>query len=148
MIDETDRLVSAFVQEATGSAVWLDAPQPLEKREGVSLYLLELVQSKPARDLTPAPLQIDVRYLVTAWSSAKDKEHKALGDIAFAALEREDVSTSFKPIDPALWLAFGIPPRAAFFLQVPVRMERTIKRGPPVRETRTEVVPAPRASTR
>jgi hypothetical protein len=141
VIDEADRRLSAFIREATGVAgIWLDAPQAGEKREGVGLYLLELAESPPPRGATPAPLQLQLRYLVTAWSTTVEKEHKLLGDLAFAALGREDLSAAFRPIDPALWTGFGIPPRAAFLLQVPLRLERKAQRGPPVREITTQFV--------
>ncbi|HEY2028941.1 MAG TPA: Pvc16 family protein [Myxococcales bacterium] len=142
MIEDADCRVTAFVGQAAAHAtIWLDPPAPDEKRTGIGLYLLEIAEGRAPREVSPAPMQVDLRYLVTAWAATPADEHKLLSDVALAALGREDVTSVFRTIDPALWAGFRIPPRAAFFLQVPVRLERSQTRGPPVRETHTQVVP-------
>jgi hypothetical protein len=141
VIEEVEARVRAWLAEAVaGADIWLDPPRAGEQRKGVGLYLLELAEAPPPRGGSPAPLQVHLRYLVTAWAASPEAEHKLLGDLVFAALARADVEVAFRPVDAAVWRGFGIPPRAAFLLQVPLRLERKADRGPRVRELKTRFV--------
>jgi len=141
MINEADRRVREWVAAAIqGAETWLESPRAGEQRQGVGLYLLELSELPPPRGAVPVPLQIQLRYLVTAWSNSLEKEHKLLADVAFAALARSDVEVVFRPVEATLWSGFGIPPRPSFLLQVPVRIERSARRGPKVKEVATRFV--------
>jgi hypothetical protein len=141
MIDEADRSIREWVAGSAGGAeTWLDPPHPGEQRKGVGLYLLELAEAPPPRGSAPTPLQMKLRYLVTAWGESPEKEHKLLADVAFAALARVDVEVLFRPLEAALWSGFGIAPRPCFFLQVPIRLDRTARRAPMVKEIATRFV--------
>jgi hypothetical protein len=141
VIEQADARLRAWLAEAAGGAeIWLDPPRAGEQRSGIGLYLLELDESPPLRGEAPAPLQVQLRYLVTAWAASVEAEHKLLGDLVFAALARADLQVALRPIDAGVWRGFGIPPRAAFLLQVPLRVERKADRGPRVRELKTQFV--------
>jgi hypothetical protein len=104
--------------------VSLEPPSTSAGARGVSLYLLELVSSPPPRGANRPPLQFALRYLVTTWAEQADEAHRLLGEIAFAALAEPEFDTLLEPLPPECWLAFGVAPRPAFLLQVPVRQEQ------------------------
>lgn len=141
MIEQVDAQVRAWLAGiAEGVEIWLDPPRANEQRKGIGLYLVGLGELPPPRGPTPAPLQVQLRYLVTAWAPSIEAEHKLLGDVVFAALARSDWQVAFGPLDREMWHGFGVPPRAAFVLLVPLRIERTIERARRVREIRTDFV--------
>jgi hypothetical protein len=141
VIAETDERIRAWASEAGGGTqAWLDAPKASEQREGVGVYLLELAEAPPPRGATPAPLQLQLRYLVTAWAPTPEAEHRLLAALVFAAMRRPDLEVALRPPDASVWLGFGIPPRPAFLLHVPVRVEREVARAPRVRVAETRFV--------
>lgn len=124
MIQEADAQVSAWIGGVAGAPVWLERPRDHGEEKGVGLYLLELGEQPPAREGRQAPLQIQLRYLVTTWAGSAEEEHRILGRLVFAALERTDWQVALRSLAPETWAALGVPPRPAFVLQVPLRVER------------------------
>jgi hypothetical protein len=90
----------------------------------VSLFLMDLVSQQPMRGQERAPLQLALRYLVTAWAADPVAEHRLLGALVAAAMQEEGFEVLLGPTAPATWMALGAAPRPAFVLQVPVRQAR------------------------
>jgi hypothetical protein len=135
VIDRADAQIEEWIgQVAAGTAVWFEPPTARKDRTGVGLYLLDLVEAPSARGSGPVPLQVKLRYLVTTWASSSQEEHRLLGQLVFAALQREGWEVELGPLPPALWYAFGVPPRPAFQLVIPLRLERPSRPAPRVRE--------------
>ena len=99
----------------------------------MGLYLLALAGAPPPRTRARTPLQFNLRYLVTTWSPQRQEEHRLLGKLLFAALEREDLEVDLTPLPGELWTALGIRPRPAFVLEVQARRDRPEPRAPRVR---------------
>lgn len=93
----------------------------------VGLYPMALATTAGTRDLKAPPLQFGVRCLVTT-AVADD-----LFELAFDAMDRPHFEVDFEPLTAEGWLAFGIPPRLAFALCVPMRRVRLRPVAPPVR---------------
>ena len=136
MIDEVDARLREWVGSVAGTvAVRLEAPGPGAEQAGagVGLYLLELGDAPPAPGGQRAAQQIHLRYLVTAWGAAPEEGHRLLGELLFSALDREDMEVDLSPLPAGLWHAFGLAPRPAFALKVPLCRERQQAAVPRVR---------------
>lgn len=137
MIDEVDAKLKEWVGSVAGqAAVRLEAPGPGAEQAGagVGLYLLELSDAPTEHGDRRAAQQIRLRYLVTTWGATSEEEHQLLDELLFAALEREDMEVDLSPLPAGVWYAFGLPPRPAFVIQVPLRRERIRAIAPRVRE--------------
>jgi hypothetical protein len=134
MIDRVDQRLKDWigsVLEAT--EVVLSPPGSPTTGQGVSLYLLEFRQTPPARGTRRPPLQITLRYLVTVWADRPEQAHQLLGKLVFAALDNSDFEVDPDPLPAATWQAFGLAPRPALVLRVPLRQERPEPAVPLVR---------------
>jgi hypothetical protein len=112
--------------------VSLAPPRDSATGRGVSLYPMELRDAPLPRGAKSPPLQISLRYLVTAWSSDPAEVHRLVGTLAFAALEHPEMEVDLAPLEPAAWSAFGVIPRPSFFLQVPLQQARPETMARPV----------------
>jgi len=92
----------------------LEAPGVRPTGRGVGLYLLELIQSPPPSTSRRPPLQLALRYLVTAWSDKPEDAHQMLVDLMFAAMENSDFQVEQEPVPLTLWTALTVPPRPSF----------------------------------
>ncbi|HET8542671.1 MAG TPA: carboxypeptidase regulatory-like domain-containing protein [Anaeromyxobacter sp.] len=132
MIQEADERVGGWLGQVAGAPVWRERPRDHAKEKGVGLYLLELGEQPPARDGRKPPLQIQLRYLVTTWAETVEEEHRLLGVLVFAALERTDWEVVLRAVPVETWAALGVPPRPSFLLHVPLRVERPTHVAPRV----------------
>jgi hypothetical protein len=132
--ERLEQWVSSVLDAATVSFAPPDDGQP---GAGVSLYLFELAPSTHVDDARRRPVQLVLRYLVTTWAAKPEEAERLLLDLAFGAIDHSDFEVEFTPLSPATWLAFGVKPRPAFVLRVPVRRER---RTPPVPRVRQPLV--------
>jgi len=106
----------------------------------VNVYLLDVVHKPPLRGPGQPPLQVMLRYLVSAWGSAREGikvAHRALHQLVFAALADPDLEVVEDPIPAALWTAIGTAPRPAFVLRWPLRVEPYERAAPRVRQATT-----------
>ena len=134
MIDQADHSLLEWVRKIVAPEIaTLGRPGPEEsgpgKGAGVLHYMMEIAGDPPARGSGVAPLQVALRYLVTAQGKNQDAEHRVLGDLLFAALDpstpgRPELEVVLAPPGPGLWTALGTYPRPCFVLQVPARKER------------------------
>lgn len=133
MVDQVDQQLSDWATGLLpGIEVSLGPPSELRTGRGVGMYLMELLQSPPPSTVKRAPLQISLRYLVTSWAETPKDAHKMLGELVLAAMGNSDFQVEFEPIPIAVWSAFGIPPRPAFVLRLPIRQERPQADAKPV----------------
>ena len=87
MIDETDRRLASWIGEILDHInVSLALPAAPDSAKGVGLYLLELLQSQPARGTRRLPLLMTLRYLVTTQAPKPEDAHQMLGQLVLAAL--------------------------------------------------------------
>ncbi len=125
MIDQVDTHVSEWIKGILSDInVSLAAPKPSQTDRGVSLYLLELKDKPAPRSNTRPPLQIELRYLITAWANEPEQAHSLLGQLIFAAMGNTDFEVDLEPLPAATWTAFGVPPQPSFILVVPLRQDR------------------------
>jgi hypothetical protein len=135
VIEQIDRQLAEWL------AAVLDGPEvelspPAEGGEGsaVSLYLMDLRNAPPTRGGSRPPLQVVLRYLVTARAQDVEEAHRLLGTLVFAAMEAPEMELELDPLPVELWRAFGIRPQPAFVLRVPLRRERPVPAVPRVRQ--------------
>lgn len=134
MLDEVDARLRAWVGRVLGEVpVSLDVPDRRLLENGVSLYLLELGASPPPRTERRPPLQLSACYLVTAGADSPERAHRLLGELAFSAMDEQDLEVDLTPVPLAVWTGLGLPPRPSFKLRVPVRRERPVPVVPRVR---------------
>jgi hypothetical protein len=135
MIDQIDRRLAAWIGGILDQVdVSLAPPEAAETARGVGLYLMELVQSPPARGTRRPPLMMTLRYLVTTKAAKPEDAHQMLGDLVVAALENPEFEVEQEPLPLALWTSLGIAPRPSFVLRVPFIHERPEKLAPLVRK--------------
>jgi hypothetical protein len=135
MIDQIDRRLAAWIGGILDQVdVSLAPPEAAETARGVGLYLMELVQSPPARGTRRPPLMMTLRYLVTTQAAKPEDAHQMLGDLVVAALENSEFEVEQEPLPLALWTSLGIAPRPSFVLRVPFIHERPEKLAPLVRK--------------
>jgi hypothetical protein len=133
VLEELDGRIKEWAGTVLGPAeITLEPPGDGRQGEGASLYLLEILSAPPFRDARP-PLQVALRYLVTAWAQEPEGAHRILGRLAFAALEHPEFEFDPEPPPTAIWAAFGLAPRPGFFLRALVRRERPYTPAPVVK---------------
>lgn len=142
MAEEFDERLRSWISgEIPGAEVSLAAPKGQPGGRGVGVYLLELMQSPPPSTNRRPPLQLALRYLITAWSDKPEDAHQILVQLIFAAMENKDFQVELEPIPLTVWTAFGVPPQPSFVLRVPLRQERPQPQTKLVRELRIQSSP-------
>jgi len=133
VIDEIDEGLKAWVRRVFDElaedkvSLFLGPPQGLagnNGEKGINLYLLELVEDPPLRTAERPPLQISLRYLVSAWAVEPEAAHRLLGQFAFSAMENPEFQVEFQPLSAAMWEALGTCPRPSFMLRVLLKKPR------------------------
>jgi len=146
VIDQADERLREFITGAIGAGVSVSPRLPSGAvGRMVSCYLLELVPVPAERSVRRPPLQVELRYLITTWDDDHLAAHRILGQLVFAAMAEDSLEVEREPLGAALWTALGIPPRPAFVVRVPLRVERPDRAAPRVREPlHVEIGPAGR----
>ena len=120
-IDEVDDQIRLWV-EAVLPAVRISFQTPDKTRDGINIYLKSLAPAPPpARGPGRPPLQLILRYLITAHAESAASAHRWLSDLVFAALGSTTVEVDLEPLPDTTWTAFGMPPQPAFILGVPLK---------------------------
>jgi hypothetical protein len=134
VIEQTDQRVREWLRAIDPDADLSLAP-PGDDRPGlgVGLYLLGMAKRPAGRGSERPPLQVWLRYLVTAWAEEPERAQQLLLEICFAAMEDAEMEVDLEPTPPELWLALGARPRPAFVLRAPARRERPVVAAPLVR---------------
>lgn len=139
MIDKADQQLKAWVSSVTSPVeAVLSLPDDDATEIRIVLYLMDLAQAPIPRGTNRPPLQVLLRYLVTAWAPEPEEAHRLLGELLFAALEKPETEPPefeviTEPLPVEVWTALGTSPRPSFFLRMPLRRERTQKQAPLVR---------------
>jgi hypothetical protein len=136
VIEAADARLREWLAEKIAADVALsvgrpDAPFP---EHGVGFYLLEIIPAPPARATQAPPFQIFLRYLITTADPDATVAHKLLGTLVFAALADETIDVEPAPVPLEMWRAFGVPPRPALVVRLPLRIEREQRVAPRVRQ--------------
>ena len=135
MIEQSDKQLIEWVKTVLGAvSVSLAPPERQPSGAQVNLYLLSLAAQPPPRTAQRPPLQIGLRYLVTTWAEKPEEAHRMLGELVFGALDNAGFGVDLAELPVALWSAFGIAPRPAFILSLPVRREKPMPQTPLVRQ--------------
>ncbi|MFI6131655.1 carboxypeptidase-like regulatory domain-containing protein [Micromonospora sp. NPDC051141] len=125
--------VAAWLTGTAGEPVPVGPPRD-DPAGGLTVWPLEL---RPARQTAAGgaarePYRFVVRLLVSGGGPAAVP---ALDRVLAAATDgggRAELVLAAG--DPALWRAFGVPPRPALLLDVPARIDRAAPTAPPVRQ--------------
>ncbi len=134
MIDQEDERLSSWAREVRADLrVTFAPPADALEGEGASLYLMDLRNAPPTASGVRPPYRIVLRYLVTAWAEKPVTAHRILGELIFAAMADARLEVELEALPPALWNSFGIAPRPAFVLRVPLQRPRDEEVAPLVR---------------
>ncbi len=122
MIDEIDTELrdwaSAIVEKS--AKVSLAAPSNAPETV-VNLHLAALLPAPPMRGDRRPPVQLALRYLVSAWASDVDERHRLLGALAIGAMTNPRYEVELEPVPAEMWSALSATPRPSFYLKVPLR---------------------------
>lgn len=113
-------------------AVEIFAADDWQKAAGVSLRLLALGPVPlPGPDRAPRALRLD--YLLTLSLDDPLAEHRCLGELTFAAMERPDYRLLAADEAAGIRRQFGVPAGAGLMIAAELRRERVLERAPLVR---------------
>jgi hypothetical protein len=90
---------------------------------GISIYLLEVGAWPAVLSGARPPLQLYLRYLVTAQDGDTQKQHEILNALAFSALD-SNLHLESEAFPVTLWPALGIRPQPSLLLRVAIQRER------------------------
>ena len=126
MIEKVDQRLSEWIGSVlTGDIkVSLLPPEGPGDKKVVGLYLKDILPSAPTRGTRRPPLQVLLRYLITASAKNQVEAHKMIGQLLFAAMEHSEYEVELGPVPAEVWTAFGTIPMPAFMLCLPLRLER------------------------
>jgi hypothetical protein len=134
VIEKADRQIVQWIGTILPKVpVSLGAPGPKSTPKGIAVYLLDVSVDPPARSAKRPPLQVELRYLLTAWDDQEEESHRLLGSLLFAALDNPDFQVEPNPVALEVWRGLGLAPRPSLVLRVPLRKVRPEKIAPPVR---------------
>ncbi|GCF09768.1 hypothetical protein KDI_33320 [Dictyobacter arantiisoli] len=97
------------------------------------MYLFALVPPSTAWMNRASATQIALRYLVTTWADEEEEAHRLLGHLIMALLGKHEYELELTDLPASLWTAFGLVPRPAFMLRVPLYFEHSAPTPPLVR---------------
>lgn len=126
VIDQADRDLCAWVQSVIPDIdVLLGSPHQVNGKQGISLYLFALVPPSTAwmNRASATQTRVALRYLVTTWAEEEEEAHRLLGRLIMALMEKREYELELTDLPPSLWTAFGLVPRPAFMLRVPLYVE-------------------------
>ncbi|MEV4482608.1 carboxypeptidase-like regulatory domain-containing protein [Micromonospora coxensis] len=122
--------LAAWLAGAAGAAVPVGPPTDGTAGDGLTVWPLEL---RPARQTHGSAgrqaYRFQVRHLLAAAGPAALPR---LDRVLAAAVTAGEPEVLLEAGDPALWRAFGVPPRPALLIDVPVQVARATPVAPPV----------------
>jgi hypothetical protein len=135
MIDQADERMIEWARKVVPDVPVAIAPPPApDSGAGVRIHLLSIHPVPAVRGAKLPPLELALRYLFTTCAEDEGDAHRWLGALAFRAMDAEDWQVEREPLPIDAWRAFGIAPRPAFVIRVPLRLERPEKEVPLVRK--------------
>jgi hypothetical protein len=147
MPDPVDQPIQDWIKGVVpdGTAIGLGQPPARAAGPAISAYLLEVLKSPAPSTTRRAPLQLALRYLLTASAEAPEQMHELLISLMLAAMEKQEWTVEVDAVPVSLWQSLGLPPQPSFVLRVPYRVERPETLAKPVLQ-KLEVRGAPVAS--
>lgn len=134
MFDKTDERLESWLKSITQNLeVFFTSPTKDLKKQGVYIYLLDLLPNPSGRGVRRPPLQVTLRYLIFPQTEDPKENHRVLGNLLISAMESSEFEVEKNLIPPGIWQAFGMPPQPAFILRVPFTLKREEKLAPPVK---------------
>lgn len=125
MIDDIDQLLKGWVSSVADNArISLSLEEKPDADLSVSLYLMDILNMPVSGQGRNLPLQVRLRYLVSTVAENMEEAHQLLGKLLFSAMEKPEYEVGLESVDMRVWLAAGVAPRPAFYLSLPMRMER------------------------
>ncbi len=125
MIDTIDQLLRKWVDSVAGDvAVSLSLEEKREADISINLCLMDILSMPMYGQGRRLPLQVRLRYLVSTAANDVEESHQLLGKLLFSALEKPEFEVDLESVHMTVWQAFGIAPRPAFYLSLPMRVER------------------------
>jgi hypothetical protein len=135
-----DAILNAFeawVRQLGPIKLSFAAPVRTAAEKHVNLFLID-ISSAPVASAgfgeRTSPFQVLLRYLVSVVTDDPIESQRLLCALIFSAQERSEFEVEFSPVSIDLWKAFDVPPRPAFFLRVPLRLDREAEAVPRVRQ--------------
>ena len=114
MIAQTDQRLLNWVGTLLDVPVSLSPPQREDEESRISIFLLDFSQEPLPRGQGKPPLQLSLRYLISAGGRDVETVHERLWRLLVEAVRRsesDDWSVERDPPPLALWSALQIPPR-------------------------------------
>src|SRR5678815_1229383 len=134
MIEEVQQRLCEWVGGVLeGANVSFEPPSGEMKGRAVIIYLIEIIPKPAPRGVRSQPLQIALRYLVTASSEDRTEAEAWVAELLFAALKNPEWETGPEPLPLPVWESFAGIPRPSFLLHAPLRRELLATRAPYVR---------------
>lgn len=148
MIEQADHKLSAWFEEKLPKTP-VRFTAPVSQEPGLNCWLFEIASAQPGRaaDGKRPPLQVTVRYLVSATAADETQAHALLGSALVAALDTTGFEIGYCTL--SLWSALGQPPRASFTISLVVRQDRPEPKVELVRHpavVRAEFISSPKPS--
>lgn len=109
------------------------APSEMKGKQGVCVYLIEVLTDTSTRGLQQPPLSISLRYLLTTWNETSTEEHSLLGRIVFAGAENKEIEVEPGSLPLAAWPSLGLNIRPSIVLKIALHRSRPAKLPPRVR---------------
>jgi hypothetical protein len=130
--DTTAGLVAWIGGVLPGTAVCVQSLGDKQRGAGVDLRLLRALPRPGPRAADP-PLVADLDYLATVQLADAGAEQRAVVELLFAAMDRQDVEVLAGEDVLGICASLGIAPAAGFVLRTPLVRERAAKQRPLVR---------------
>jgi len=125
MIEEIDQRLREWAGSIASDAdISLSISAKADNGVSVSLYLMDILGMPAFGQGRRLPLQVRLRYLVSTVAESEAVAHELLGKLLFSAMEKPEFDVLLEPIEMSIWQAFGVNPRPAFHLSLPMRVER------------------------
>lgn len=135
MIQETDQALCEWIGSVLPKSKVQLEPSTDATASDIGVRLIELADMPPARGTRRPPLQVMLRYLVTAGDADASEAHGRLENLLFAAMEHPDYEVELGSVTASEWAALGMAMQPSFVLVVPLRKA--------VRETPAKPVKGP-----
>ena len=136
VIEETSTWLKDWVDDTVGDQLAiLGPPQAGERRtkgRGVALYLLDVTPTAPPNGARRQRLEVEVRYLITAWAAEPLDAHTLLSQLLFSAMQNTDLEVALQPPSMDVWRGFGMPPQPAFVVRCRAWKDLTPRAARPV----------------
>lgn len=113
------------------------APSGTANGPHVSIFLLDVLNAPNPGTRTgdrAPPFQVLLRYLVSVVTDDPLESQRLLCNLLFRAQEHAEFEAELSAVSVEFWRAFNVPPRPAFLLRVPLRLEREQETAPRVRQ--------------